>query len=905
MNWFRRFTSKNELERQLESELRFHFDQQVSDSLRAGMNPDDARRHAALKFGIIEAVKEECRDARGTRWLETALQDTRYALRVLRGSPAFTVVALLCMAIGIGANTAIFSVIEALMVRTLPVQKPQQLVLLGEGHASGSNDDFGHPEPDLFSWPFYQQLRNGTGTFSDVLAIRSSGTKAHVRLGSAKSSELEPAQIQFVSGNFFSLLGVPPSIGRLFKPADDRTRGGSPFAVIRYGYWERRFAGDPGVIGRSVSIGGSTLTIIGVAAPDFFGTVVGMLPDFWIPLSMQATLQPSSDDPLATLTQSLWLIGRLRPGTSMVQAQAYTNVRYRQWLHSIAGLSPSPEQIGKMARAHVTLTDASRGLSRLRREFSRPLQILMALVGLVLLIACANIANLLLARASRRQREIALRIAVGASQRRILTQLLVESVLLALLGGCLGLLVAVGGIHLLLANVTTGSESVPISVPLDSTVLLFTVGLSLVTGGTFGIFPALYMTGLDAGAGLKAGKGLTGSRGQNSFGRALVILQVALAFFLVFGASLFIGTFRKLQDTNTGFQKDRVLLLQLDSDPIRSSGPAALLALYKRLASNIRNLPGVEAASFSELTFAEGHWRARVWPRGVAHTDSNGQSFNGDHVGAEYFRVLGVPLIQGRNFGPQDTSKSRPVAIVNETFAHSLFPDVAALGRHFSLSEQNDDAYEIIGVVTDARYESVKERPLGAFFLFNEQDPTPDGYSDLVVRAAVNPDLLIGEIRQAVHAENPGLAISSIRTLAEQVDESLGTEKLLAHLTGLFALVALLLACIGLYGVLAYSVARRRKEIGIRMALGARPSAVLRSLFQQSLTIVVLGLLLGLPAALVCGQLIQKEIYGVSASDPAFLAGSAALLLGTALGASFLPGRRAALLDPLIVLREE
>jgi predicted permease len=905
MNWWHRFTRKKELERQLESELHFHFDQQVADFIHAGMSLEAAHRAAVLKFGLIEGVKEDCRDVRGTRWVEIVLQDARYALRILRGSPAFTIVALLCLSIGIGANTAIFSVIQALMMRALPVQNPQQLVLLGEGQASGNNDDFGHTEPDLFSWPFYQQLHNDKDTFSDVLAIRSSGTTAHVRLGDAQSAELERAHIQLVSGNYFSLLGVPPSRGRLFTSNDDRTRGGSPVAVIRYGYWESRFARDPGVIGRSVFIGGSVLTIIGVTAPNFFGTVVGLQPDFWIPLSMQQRLQPASDDQFAPLAQYLWLIGRLKPGISMSQARVYTNLRYRQWLSTIAGSAPSEETAKKIERAHVTLTDASRGISRLRREFSRPLQILMALVGLVLLIACANIANLLLARASVRQREIALRVAIGASRRRVFAQLLSESLLLALIGGCLGLLLSIAGIHVLLSVLSSGSTTIPINVTLDSGVLLFTLGLSLLTGLIFGIVPALYLTSLEVGSKLNEGKGLAGSRARNTFGRALVTLQVALAFFLIVGAGLFIDTFKKLEESNLGFQKDRVLLLQLDSDPIRSSGPTALLTLYKRLESRIQALPGVEAASFSEVTFNEGHWRAAVWPEGVIRSEANGKSFNGDHVGAQYFHVLGTRVLMGRGFGPQDTLHSRPVAVVNETFARSLFPDVSPLGRHFSIEQQDSKGFEIVGVVKDARYEKVREHPLGAFFLFNDQNPTLDGYSDLVIRSRQSPELLVGAVRQAVHAENPGIGISSSRTLSEQVDNSLGTERLLAHLTGFFALVALVLACIGLYGVLAYSVAQRRKEIGIRMALGARPSVIITALLAESLTVVGLGLSFGLPAAIGCGRFIQSELYGVTASDPAFLFGSAALLILTALAAGFLPGRKAALLDPLVALRHE
>lgn len=817
---------------------------------------------------------------------------------MLRRSPAFTTVAVLCLTLGIGANTAIFSVMDALMLRRLPVSHPEQLVLFGEGQMSGVTDDFPHRSQQLFSQPFYREIRAKNEVFSDIAAMESMSGDIHARFG---AGEVEPVKLQLVSGNYFAMLGVQATVGRVLTPEDDRTAGGAGIAVMRYGYWERRFARNPAVIGRTLSFNGAVFTVVGIADPEFFGTEVGRAPDLWVPLAAQAQVQPWLGHPLGAWTQSLWLMARRKAGVDIARVQAYTNVKFQQWLHELAGSSPSADQVTDMQKAHVKLTEGGRGISRLRREFSRPLQILMVLVGLVLLIACANIANLLLARAGARRREIAVRIALGAQQRRLMSQLLSESLFLALGGGCLGLWAAAGGGHLLLAMVSPGADPVPLQLGLNAPVLLFTFGVSVLTGMVFGIVPAIRMSRVEMGS-LKEGKGLARAQSQGRLGSILVAGQVALAFFLIIGAALFVATLEKLEQTNTGFEKDRVLLLQLDSDSTNVTGPA-LMNLYRRLEVRVQGLPGVRAASFCMMTFDEGEWNSPVWPQGVAHTEANAKSFSGNRVGDRYFETLGTPIIAGRRFGPQDTPKSQAVAVVNETLARELYPKGSALGRHFSFGEH--DQFEIIGVVKDAKYQSLREESKGEFFVYNGQAENADGFNDLVVRAQGNPKALIGELRAAIRAENGNLGISEAMTLAEEVDRSLAEEKLLAKLAGFFGALALLLASIGLYGVIAYSVARRTGEIGIRMALGARPGAIVNGVLGESLMLVLLGLAIGLPAALACGRLVASQLYGVQSTDLRIIGGSAALLLVTALAASFLPARRAALLDPLMALREE
>jgi predicted permease len=882
-------------ERQLDAELQFHIDRQVADNLRAGMSPEEARRNANLKFGGLEQLKEDCRDVRRTRWLETVVQDVRFALRLLRRSPGFSLVAVACLALGIGANAAIFSVMDALMLRLLPVEHPEQLVLFGEGHAVGVNDGFPGNSPDLFSQPFHRDIRAKNDVFSDVSAIESMAADVHARFEGA-SIQSEPLTVRLVSGNYFAMLGVHAAAGRLLSPGD------GPVAVMRHGYWKRRFTQDPSAIGRTVSFNGTVYTVVGIAASEFFGTEVGSPPDLWIPLAMQAQAQPWLNNPLSSQTQSLWLIGRMKPGITLPEAQADTNVRYRRWLRALAGPSLPAERLEDLRKVRVKLTNAAHGISRLRQRFSRPLQILMVLVGLVLLIACANIANLLLARAAARQREMAVRLALGAQRFRLLGQLLSESLLLALLGGGVGLFVAAAGTRLLLKMVSAGPTPVPLDVGLDGRVLLFAFALSLVTGLLFGTVPALQMTRIDAGPSLKEGKGVARSRSHSRLGQALVAGQVAVAFFLIAGAGLFVRTLQNLEQAGTGFEKDRVLRLRLDGDSTSLKGPA-LRNMYSRLEARVQALPGVEAASFSEVTFNEGHWMAKLWLKGVPHTDANARQFSGNHVGAEYFKALGLPVVMGRGFSPQDTLNSTPASVINETLARTLFPHASPLGRHFSLSDHDD--FEIVGVVKDAKYESIRENPRGAFFVFNAQNRDLDGFNDLVVRAQRRPEALIGAIRAAIHAEDPDLAIANTVTLSEAVDRSLAEQKVLAKLAGFFGILALSLAALGLYGVIAYSVARRANEIGIRMTLGARPSSIVNGVLRESLLLVGLGLAVGLPAAIACARLVSSQLYEVKPGDPWSISAPAGILIVTALAASFLPARRAALLDPLIALREE
>ncbi|HLK22097.1 MAG TPA: ABC transporter permease [Bryobacteraceae bacterium] len=831
--------------------------------------------------------------------MQSVIQDFRFALRLWRQRPGFTAVALLSLALGIGANTSIFSLMDALMLRSLPVKNPKELMLFGSGRQSGMMIGFPQGSEEMFSQSFLKTVRQKNAVFSDVGAMETIIADVHARFG---NGDLEPMHIRLVSGNYFTLLGVGPSVGRVLSESDDQD--GNPVAVMSYRFWQRRFSRDA-VVGRAVSFNGTAFTILGVAAKDFSGTVVDESPDLWIPLSQQKHVQPWFRNATGNLMQSLWLTGRLKPGVTRAAAQANTNVVFQQWLHEVAGASPSPERIDNMKNARIELNPASIGISDLRRKFSNPLQILMVLVGVVLLIACVNIANLMLAQATGRQREIAVRLALGANRGRLTSQFLAESLMLALMGGALGVLIAWWGGQLLLTLVQADpANPLPIAVGPNPRVLLFTFGLSLATGVLFGLAPALRMAHVDLAPSLREGKGTARSRSRSRLGQFLVAGQVALALFLMIGAGLFVRTLQKLEQTGAGFDASSAVLLHLDSDASSFKGPAQM-EMHKKLIDRLRALPGVQAASFSMLNFNEGRWMTRLWPEGVPHLESNGKPVDGNQVGTQYFAALGMPVAMGRSFGPQDTPQSQPAIVLNETLARALYPGVSPVGRHVAMEGDNKQDLEIVGVVKDAKYENLRDDPRGMFFIDLDQSKAPNSFSDLVVRATGRPDALMPQIRSAVHEVDPNLAVWDIMTLREAVDRSLGQEKLLAKLASFFGGLALLLSAIGLYGVMAYSVARRTNEIGIRMALGAQPGEVLGMVLRESGIVVGLGLLVGIPAALACGRYVASQLYGLAPNDPVTISAAAALLIAVALLASYLPARRAATLDPLLALREE
>jgi predicted permease len=834
--------------------------------------------------------------------MNTLLQDLKYGLRMLAKNPGFTAVAVLTLALGIGANTAIFSLLNAVMLRQLPVQNPGRLVLLGTGRGRGSTDTFAFAR--LYSYPFYREMQQKNQVFSDVSAVLSLLFE-HMHGAVDASGNLEPMNVQLVSGTYFSMLGVKPVMGRVFSRADDEPAGGHPIAIASYSWWNKRFSRDPSIVGKTVTLGSTVYTIVGVTPPEFFGTEVGESPNLWIPLSMERQVSPGWNGLDDKWFESLFILGRLKPGVTVSQAEANVNLLARQIWHGFAGPVLTKDQQDRLERAHIPLTPAGRGLPHLRFMFSLPLQILMVVVGLVLLIACANIANLLLARATTRQKEIAVRMAVGAGRLRLVRQMLTESLLIAFLGGMLGVFFASWASDVLLAMVSMGHSPLPLEVTPDAGVLAFTFLVSCLTAALFGTFPALRATRIDLTPALNEARGGVAIMGRSRLARVLIVSQVALSLVLLIGAGLFLRTLVKLANVDTGFNKENVLLFAIDPPSVGYKEDSRLVNLYQQIERRVGAEPGVRAASISFFTFNQGEWSGDVVVQGLVPKSGNEPNVLNNVVGQNYFTAMGIPLLFGRVLGPLDTEKAQKVAVINETMAKDYFPGGSPIGRRFGLGDdpKNSSDIEVVGVVGDAKYVNLREKPQPA--AYHPYTQRVGFYRDLEVRYAGDPAAIIAEVRRAVGEVDHSLPVSYENTLVQQVGESVTTETLIAQLSSFFGLLAVFLACIGIYGLMSYTVTRRTSEIGIRMALGAGRSSVLWMVMHESLTLVGIGLVVGLPVALAANRLVSGMLFGLSPTDPLSMAAAAILLLAFALFAGYLPARRAAKVDPMVALRYE
>ncbi len=901
----RAFFGRRRLESELNEELRFHLEKQIEQNKSKGMSEEEARYAALREFGNVGALKEECRDSWGARLLNELAQDIRYGLRQLRRNPGFTVVAVLTLALGIGANTAIFSLMNAVMLRELPVKDPGRLVLLGTGRAAGSTDDFANTL--LYSYPFYRELRRKNQVFSEtsaVLSLMFGGM--HGRVG--RGGSLETMEVQLVSGTYFPMLGVKPILGRAFTEADDEPAGGHPVAVASYSWWRRRFDRAPTILGKTVTFGSTVYTIIGVAPPRFFGTTVGQSPDLWVPLSMEKQVSPGWNGLDDETFQSLYIFGRLKPGVTVAEAQANVNMLAQQlWLESTGSVLSKEKQLA-LRHAHIELTPAARGLSRLRHEFSLPLLILMTVVGLVLLIACANIANLLLARASARKREIAVRMAIGARRARLVRQMLTESLLIAFLGAGIGIIFAPRAIGALLAMVSGGSQPLPLNVSPDARVLAFTLLVTIATAVLFGLAPALRATRVSLTPALKAGRGAADAGRRNRLGNALIVFQVALSLVLMICAGVFLRSLVNLDDADTGFNKEHVLLFAIDAGDVGYKQDSRLVNLYQQIEQRVSAEPGVRAASMSFFTFNQGAWDNAVAVVGGHPAPGINNDVLENVVGPSYFAAMGIPLLEGRVFGAEDTAASPKVAVINETMARQFFPGGSPIGRRFHMADNPDpkanaEVFEVVGVVKDAKYLSLRERPWpAAYYPYTQQVKY---IHDLDVRYSGDRASIIAEVRHAVGDVDRNLPISFENTLSEQVDRSIASQTLIAQLSAFFGLLAAFLACIGIYGLMSYAVTRRTNEIGIRMALGAERLGVQWMVMRESLALVAFGSVFGIPLALAADRLVAAMLYGVRPADPISVIGAEIILLTFSALAAYLPARRAAKVDPMVALRYE
>jgi putative ABC transport system permease protein len=890
---FRRKTVESEMD----EELRFHFEKQVEKLVRSGIVPAEARRRARLEFGGIDQVKEEYREARGISFLETLVQDIRYGLRILGRTPVITFVAILSLALGIGANTAIFSLIDTVMLRMLPVQKPEELIqVLRKSPRAGS-------EPtSSFTNPLWEQVRDHQDIFSGAFAWEDT----HFDL--SKGGAVHLANGLFVSGDYFKTLGVRPVAGRLMNAADDQ-RGCQGVAVLGYGFWQEQFGAAESAIGSTISLDHHIFQIVGVTAPGFYGVDIGQKFDVAIPICSAALFDGKS----SRLEHRSWwwlnIIGRAKPGMSEEQLKARLDVIAPQIFGGAVPQDWNPEEQKDFLKRTLLAVPASTGTSGLRRQFGEPLNILMSVVGLVLFIACANIASLMLARAAARNKEIAVRKALGASRGRLIRQLLTECILLSSAGAALGILFAPWGNALLVRYISTGSNQVFLDLSLDGRVLVFTAVIAVLTGTLFGVLPALRSTRVSLSSAMKGSQAEESEHGARFRpGKWIVASQVALSLVLLVTAGLFLRSFVKLITLDIGFDRDNVLLVSANLKTAKVP-PDRYLATFEDLEKRLRSLPGVVSAGRSIMTPISGfEWNNNV------HVDSP-DAPTGDEalvdfnfVSPGYFQTLRTPILAGRGFDGRDTKTAPQVAIINQTMVQKFFHGANPTGKYFKLDPPKPGepatVIQVVGVIKDSKYESLRENaPPTAFFPIT-QIPEMDESATFELRSLTPPAGLIPAVQESAAAVNKEIPLQ-FRTLAKQVDDSLVQERLLATLSGFFGGLALLLAMIGLYGALSYAVTMRRTEFGVRMALGALPGSILRIVMKDVAVVLSAGLLSGAAISFVAVRLLEKLLFGLAARDPLTIATAMVVLSAVALLAAYLPARRAMRVDPMVALRYE
>ena len=885
---FKALLRNQRIERELDEELRAYRETAIDEKVRTGMAREEAVRAARVQFGSLDAVKDYTRDVGWEARVYSLWRDIRYAFRTLRKTPGFTVAAVLTLALGIGANTAIFTLLNAAVLRPLPVHNPEELVWLQTMYRGS--------EASYFSYPHFERLRERTRTLSGLFAL---STLPRVNVVSDGTAEI--ASSTLVSGDYFAVLGVRPQLGRLLTPEDDRVA--SPVAVISHGFWRSRFGADEAIVGRTVVLNNVPVSIIGVMPPGFFGVTVGRSPDLILPMRFGDRISGSGawDQPFVTWLQ---MIGRVESGVTEETARAELTAIYRQsHLEFAAAASDEQQRIAREAEMKIVPAGTGLASSRGVHAFAPALRFLMGIAATVLLVTCANVANLLLARSQARQREFAVRMAIGASRGRLIRQLVTESALIGLMGGAFGLAFAIWGSRALTNMVSAGPLPILLDTAPDLRVLGFTASICGATVLLFGVAPSFRATQGGPSSGLDTVRAADGTA-RLTWNRTLVVAQVALSLVLVVAAGLFTRTVHNLLSVNAGYNRHNVLMLSTDASLLRYGG-GKTPALYGAILDSLSSIPGVSRASASFARPIDSEVRL-VGTAGFVE----GRTLDVDRripyvfnvVGPNYFSTLEIPMLMGRDFGAHDARDSVKVAIINETLARQLFPGDHPIGLRFGQNVR--EIVQVIGVVKDTKYANLVDAPQATVYFPITQTPWPVQVTFLL-RHTGAAGLTTAVARQRLAAINPDLPIYRVNTLEVEAQESLLRQRLLARVSSLFGVTTLLLAGVGLYGLMSFAVARRRKEIGVRMALGAERRNVLWMTLRESIGLIAVGIIIGVPSALALMRLGRTFLFGLTPADPLTLTAAVALLAGVGALAAYIPARRASQVNPIGALRVE
>jgi macrolide transport system ATP-binding/permease protein len=911
-------TERRSKEAELREELQFHLEEEAEQHQAEGLAGDQARWAARRELGNLTLVQENTRAVWGWTILEQLGQDLRYAFRTMAANRLFTFLAVSSLALGIGANTAIYSFMDSILLRSLPVSDPARLVVLNWHAKATTGRDFvmhgmsgttwGDPKSGetsgIFPFPAFELFRNYDSVFSTVFAHYASWQTK--RLNLTIKGQAGIAAGEYVSGDYFRGLGIRPAAGRLIIPSDDRAAP-PPVAVVSYAYSQSRFGGAADAAGQPILIDNLPFTVVGVTPPEFFGVDPAVAPDVYLPMHTNELLGAGHqfgfrpEDYLARNRYWVLVMGRLRPGVSLAQAQAVLAPAFQQW---VAGTAANDRERANLPA--LVVTPGAGGLDSLRRKYSQPLYVLMTLVGLILALACANVANLLLARAAARRREMALRLSVGAGRLRIVRQLLTESLLLAGLGGVLGVLFAIWGIRFLTLLLANGRANFTLRADLNWHVLGVAAALSLLTGVLFGLVPALQATRVDVMPALKETRaGQPTSDRRVGLSHLLVVSQIAISLVMLVAAGLFVRTLSNLQSIPLGFNRQNVLLFQLDARKAGHKDPE-IAAFYGDLRRRFSEIPGVRNASLSEDSLIEA---GTGLPIGVAGAPSSGDN-RILNAGPAFFTTMQIPILAGRDFEESDRAGSPAVAVINQVFAKANFGERNPLAQHLILRKPGNGHplardMEIVGVCGNARYGGLTEAiPPLVYMPYNQGYPQPDQMV-YALRTSGDPLRYVTSVREMVRQADARVPVSEVRTEAADIDRTINQEITFARLCSGFAILALAIACVGPYGAVSYNVARRTGEIGIRMALGAQRGGVVRMLLREVLVLAALGLAIGLATALGTSKFVASFLYGMKANDPLALTLAVATLLGAALLAGYMPARKASRIDPMSALRHE